>query len=252
MIVATRSRNSVYLWLALAVLVGGGGLLTFMLFLFGGPFNLVSLGLSEILALLFDLSLCLVFFVQHSGMAQKVYQRWPARSSPEQYSGPVYAVASGVVILILVVFWQESVYTLFEAKGLVRWFFRAAFVMAIAGVAWTIWSLGLLVNFHLSSTVAELRKKEPRATTLVTHGPYRWIRHPLYLSALLMIWSYPDLTLDRLLLNLTFTAWVITGSLIEERYLVTRFGEEYRDYQKRVPMLLPLRLPVDGLNKLKR
>ena len=31
-----------------------------------------------------------------------------------------------------------------------------------------------------------------------------------------MIWSYPDLTLDRLLLNLLFSVWVIVGTLFEE------------------------------------
>ena len=34
---------------------------------------------------------------------------------------------------------------------------------------------------------------------MVVRGPYRWVRHPLYLTTLLMIWSYPDLTADRLL-----------------------------------------------------
>ena len=39
------------------------------------------------------------------------------------------------------------------------------------------------------------------ARVLVTTGPYRWVRHPLYFSILVLIWFCPDLTLDRLLLN---------------------------------------------------
>ena len=43
--VRTRPRTAASVMLVLAGLVGGGGLLTFMLFLFAGPFNLVNLGL---------------------------------------------------------------------------------------------------------------------------------------------------------------------------------------------------------------
>ena len=53
----------------LASVIGGGGLLTFMWFLFTGPFNLVDLGLGETLGLLLDACLCLAFFMQHSIMA---------------------------------------------------------------------------------------------------------------------------------------------------------------------------------------
>ena len=242
MTVRTRPRTATYAIFALAVLIGGGGLLTFMLFLFAGPLKLVNLGLSELPALLLNAFLCLVFFGQHSLMALKSYHHWSARFMPEQYSGPFYGIASGVVILTLVISWQESAYALIEPQGLVRWSFRAVFVLSIAGVAWTIWALGLFVNFRLRPIVAEMRSRDPGPASLVTRGPYRWVRHPLYLSALLMIWSYPDLTLDRLLLNLSFTAWVIAGTLLEERNLVATFGKEYRDYQREVPMLIPWRI----------
>ncbi len=52
----------------------------------------------------------------------------------------------------------------------------------------------------------------------------------------------PDLTLDRLLLNLLFTVFVIVGTLFEERDLVATFGEAYRSYQRKVPMLIPWRI----------
>jgi protein-S-isoprenylcysteine O-methyltransferase Ste14 len=38
--------------------------------------------------------------------------------------------------------------------------------------------------------------------------------------------------------------WIILGSYLEEKDLVTEFGERYRHYQKTVPMLLPWRGPV--------
>ena len=76
---------------------------------------------------------------------------------------------------------------------------------------------------------------------MVVRGLYRWVRHPLYLAMLMMIWSYPDLTADRLLFNVLFTGWIIVGTVLEERDLVENFGDDYRNYQRRVPMLIPYR-----------
>ena len=78
---------------------------------------------------------------------------------------------------------------------------------------------------------------------MVVKGAYRWVRHPLYLAVLLMIWSYPVLTVDRLLFNMLWTLWIVTGTVLEERDLVAGFGDEYRDYERNVPMLLPTRIP---------
>jgi len=73
-------------------------------------------------------------------------------------------------------------------------------------------------------------------------GPYRWVRHPLYLFSLVFFWSFPDLTADRLLFNVLWTAWVFLGTVLEERDLVELFGQTYREYQRDVPMILPLRI----------
>ena len=234
--------STTYVMLALAGIIGGGGLLTFMVFLLAGPLNLVDIGLREPLVLLFDAVLCLVFFIQHSLMARKSFRVQLARFLPAQYTGAFYAVASGIVVLVLVVFWQESGYTLITPQGAVRWFIRAAFVLAIAGVAWTVWALGFFVNFRLQPVIDDLRSNQTLPMLITDRGPYRWVRHPLYLSSLLMIWSYPDLTLDRLLFNLMFTVWVIVAIILEERGLVETFGETYRSYQRKVPMLIPWRL----------
>ncbi len=57
---------------------------------------------------------------------------------------------------------------------------------------------------------------------------------------IVMIWSCPDLTGDRLLFNLLWTGWIVIGSYFEEMDLIVEFGDAYREYQKKVPMLVPL------------
>jgi hypothetical protein len=64
-----------------------------------------------------------------------------------------------------------------------------------------------------------------------------------------MIWSNPELTLDRLLFNLIFTIWVIIAILLEERDLVSAYGDAYRSYQSKVPMLIPFRIKTGLFNE---
>jgi protein-S-isoprenylcysteine O-methyltransferase Ste14 len=211
----------------------------FVLFLLGGPPHPMGLELSETEVLVFNTFLCLVFFLQHSGMIRQGYRRWSSKFIPSHYQGAVYTIASGVVLLTLVVFWQESSRTLVSVGGVLRWSLRAVYCFAMLGLAWAIVALGSFDGLGLKPILDRWRKTRSSPMPFTVRGPYRWIRHPLYLFSMLMIWAYPDITMDRLLFNVLFTAWIFVGTVLEERDLVVAFGDSYREYQREVPMLLP-------------
>ncbi|HEX7503629.1 MAG TPA: isoprenylcysteine carboxylmethyltransferase family protein, partial [Syntrophales bacterium] len=85
--------------------------------------------------------------------------------------------------------------------------------------------------------------RQLRAPNFVLRGPYRWVRHPLYFFTLVLIWSVPDVSIDRLLFNVLWTLWIVLGACLEEKDLIVEFGETYRRYRKNVPMLFPWRFP---------
>ncbi len=144
--------------------------------------------------------------------------------------------------MLLLVFWQESALVLYAPEGALRWSLRAIYFLAIAGFIWSMLTLGSFDAFGLRPILDRLRGAVSPACPFTVSGPFRWVRHPLYFLSLLMIWSYPDLTADRLLFNTSWTGWIVVGTVLEERDLVAVFGQAYRDYQRRVPMLIPYRL----------
>ncbi len=93
---------------------------------------------------------------------------------------------------------------------------------------------------HLGENVtptAQVRQQH----TLVTSGPYRWVRHPMYSSGAVMFASY-------FLLSANWFVAVMCGMALvmllirlptEEANLLERFGDEYRDYMERTGRFLP-------------
>lgn len=79
-----------------------------------------------------------------------------------------------------------------------------------------------------------------RPPRFVTSGFYRWVRHPLYLFGLLILWLTPAMTVNLLVADLAMTTYLIIGARFEERKLLREFGSAYAEYRLRTPMFIPL------------
>lgn len=73
----------------------------------------------------------------------------------------------------------------------------------------------------------------------VTRGLYRFVRHPLYTGILLFIWLTPTMTQNSLTVYLGSTLYILVGAYFEEKKLVQDFGDEYIQYMRKVPMIIP-------------
>ena len=76
--------------------------------------------------------------------------------------------------------------------------------------------------------------------TLDDSGILGAVRHPFYAAIFPLIWA-GDLDVTRLIVNIIVSVYVIIGTLLEEHKLIAEFGEAYRAYQQKVPMLFPLK-----------
>ncbi|HII06836.1 MAG TPA: isoprenylcysteine carboxylmethyltransferase family protein [Methanotrichaceae archaeon] len=74
---------------------------------------------------------------------------------------------------------------------------------------------------------------------LIIRGIYCRVRNPLFLFALIFFWLTPVMTDNLLVLYLLATIYFYLGSIHEERMLAEKFGDPYRDYQRRVPRIVP-------------
>jgi protein-S-isoprenylcysteine O-methyltransferase Ste14 len=114
----------------------------------------------------------------------------------------------------------------------VRWLGVGLGILCVLGVYWLFSSIG-------SGITATSATRQHH--TLVTRGPYRWIRHPLYTigsSLFVAMGLMADNWFIVLLGALAFIA-VALRTPKEEANLIAKFGDEYREYMKRTGRFLP-------------
>lgn len=223
----------------LSSILGGGSLAGLGVFLWVGSFQVVDIGFDTTKILVWNGLLSLVFFAQHSGMIRQMFRERTAGFIPPHLHSAVYSIASGATLLAVLVFWQRSSLEIWSVVAPWKWFFRTAFLSAILGFVAGVKALRGFDAFGQRPIRDLLRGRTRSPAPLTVRGPYRWVRHPLYTCVLLMIWSCPVVTADRLLFNLLWTGWVVAGTVLEERDLGRDFGDDYGGYQTAVPMLIP-------------
>lgn len=120
-----------------------------------------------------------------------------------------------------------------------RWLGLPVGLCAIFLLHWVLKSLGQ--NFSTSLTIKERQ-------TLVTHGPYRRVRHPMY-TAFILLWVAFLLLSANWFIGFTGIVAFVWTTVIrtpkEEEMMSDRFGEEYLAYKQRTGRYLPRRLMRD-------
>ena len=196
-------------------------------------------------ALAIDLLLMSLFAIQHSVMARKPFKRWWTQYIPESVERSTYVLLSSLTLLLL--FWQ------WRPMPAIVWHVEepdiAAAITALSYLGWVIvFTSTFLINhfelFGLHQVVNNLAGRDMPAPTFRTPLYYKLVRHPLYLGFIIAFWAAPTMSVGHLLFAAVTTAYIFFGILLEERDLIDLFGDEYRNYRRRVSMLVPWRKPI--------
>ncbi|HTI99921.1 MAG TPA: hypothetical protein VL527_13655 [Dongiaceae bacterium] len=190
-------------------------------------------------ALLVNTGLLALFAVQHSVMARPFFKRWITRFIPEATERSTYTLAASVALALLFLLWQPMggiVWQVHNGPGR---------LLLQAGCAFG-WLLALattfLINhfdlFGLRQVWLHFRMRPHTMLEFRTPGPYKLIRHPLYLGLILAFWCTPTMSIAHLFFAVMTAGYILVGIHLEERDL-QQAHPEYATYRRRTPMLVP-------------
>ncbi|MCV7099379.1 methanethiol S-methyltransferase [Mycobacterium palustre] len=195
-------------------------------------------------ALPVNLLLLAAFGLQHSVMARPAFKSVWTRLVPATIERSTYVVLSSAVLVLLYCQWRTMPAVVWDVR-------QPAGRVALWALFWLGWAIALAATFMVShfdlfglrQVYLAWRGKPYTHIGFHARWLYRLVRHPLMLGFLIAFWAVPTMTAGHALFSAGMTAYILIATQLEERDLIAVLGDQYRDYRRRVSMLLPLRRP---------
>jgi len=191
-------------------------------------------------AVLVNLALLVVFGLQHSVMARPAFKRWWTRFVPEPMERSTYVLCSSLALGLMFVLWRPMGGAVWDIQDpVLRALLYVLFAHGWLAVLVTTFLVDHFDLFGLRQVWLFASGRQYTPSAFVTPGPYRLVRHPLYVGWFFAFWMTPTMTLSHLLFAVATTAYILVAIQFEERDLIHVHGGAYEEYRRRVPMLWP-------------
>jgi protein-S-isoprenylcysteine O-methyltransferase Ste14 len=190
--------------------------------------------------LLINTGLLLFFGLQHSLMARSFFKDGLLKNLSHAVKSATYSVASSICLIMIFYFWQPIEGFVWDFQNdIVFWSISIVYILGwlVAFVATFIIDHFELFGLHQGYRALK-NISEPEVKFQVRFF-YKYIRHPIQAGTLVGLWATPSMSHAHLLLSAGMTVYVLIGLYYEEKSLIKLFGEEYKNYMKTTPMLIP-------------
>jgi protein-S-isoprenylcysteine O-methyltransferase Ste14 len=191
-------------------------------------------------SLLVNLGLLAIFLLQHSVMARPGFKEWWTKIVPQPVERSTYVLFTSLALLLLFAAWKPLggvVWSVENPVGQVAFYLLFAFGWLLVLV--TTFLINHFDLFGIRQVYLYLLGHPYTPLGFVVPGPYKYVRHPLYVGWFFAFWATPTMTVAHLVFALATTAYILVAIRFEERDLEEAHGAAYEEYRNRVPMLIP-------------
>ena len=192
-------------------------------------------------AILVNASLLLLFALQHSIMARPAFKKWWTQFIPEPAERSTYVLLSSLCLLLMVWQWQPMGGFIWRVEDPVgKAILTGAFISGWLIVLVSTFMINHFDLFGLRQVWFYFLGKKYEPLRFRVPFFYKYVRHPLYLGWLIAFWATPVMSAAHFLFAVLTTGYILTAIKFEEKDLLTHFGNKYREYKAKVPMIIPL------------
>jgi len=188
-----------------------------------------------------------LFAVPHSILLAPPTSKYLRQWIPAGLLGCVHCMVSCVTLLLMFRFWGKSTVEVWHATGWAETAMLVGFYGSWVALLYSLYWTGFGYQTGLTQWWYWFRKSPPPQRAFVTTGAFRYMRHPVYMSFLGLIWFTPVMTLDHAILTGVWTLYIYAGSYFKDRRLLRFIGEPYLEYGRRISGF-----PIIGFGSLRR
>lgn len=191
--------------------------------------------------ILINILLLSVFAVQHSIMARPGFKKWWTTFFSPAIERSIYVLLASGALLLIFWKWQPMTERVWNIEG-------AIYIFIIQVIFWSGWAIVListfLINhfhlFGLQQVFEKFKNKSLSSPKFKKNLFYKLVRHPIMLGFLVAFWAEPVMTYGHFLFAIVTTVYVFVAvKFLEEKDLIKMHGEDYTNYQKSTPMIIP-------------
>lgn len=189
--------------------------------------------------------LALQFAAPHSVLLHPGARRRLSPWIPQPFYGCFFCAVTCLSLLLTFALWHDSDIVVWRFDGAAGVAVEGLWFASWAALFYSLWLTGLGYQTGLTPWWDWVCRRPPRRRSFQPLGAYRFLRHPVYLSFLGLIWFTPVITLDRVTLIAIWTPYIFLGSWLKDARLLRYVGGQYGDYMSRVAGY-----PIVGLGPL--
>lgn len=216
-------------WLAWLGGAAFAGSLTYLVYFYAVVLAIPAPAGSAVRAVAVNLLLFTTFALHHSLFARATPKAWVTRlAGPGERT--VYVWVASVLLFGVCLLWQPVPGIVYAFHG---WWALPFWTVQAAG-AWVTVRGAAVIDPRELAGVPRSPRHESFAGTIRIEGPFRRVRHPIYIGWMLMVGAAPTMTAGRLLFAVMSSGYLLLAIPWEERALLRRHGDEYRRYQQMV------------------
>ena len=192
------------------------------------------------LSIAINISLLLLFGLQHSIMARKSFKKRIEKWIPPALERSFFVLITVLVLVLLAWQWQPLPELVWSVQNL--WLRIVVYLLFVVGWTTMLIATYLIDHYELfgvRQVLLHLQGYSLLPQIFKTPLLYQHVRHPMMLGFLIGCWATPDMSLGHLIFSLGMTLYILVGIFYEEKDLLQQFGREYIRYQCMVPRLIP-------------
>lgn len=189
------------------------------------------------LPIVWNVGVFTLFALHHSVLARPAAKRWVTAWLSPRFERSSYVWIASLLLVLVCRAWTRVDGLVWQLTGPAIWLAHALQVVGAILFLLAARRIDVRELVGLRQAAASIESAPPGGPgsfELRVDGPYRLVRHPLYLGIILLAWGTARMTLDRLVLTACLTIYILLAVPWEERALRAQHGEPYRRYAGRV------------------